>query len=398
MGAVNLAEGIWWVGAVDWEIKSFHGLSTPFGSSYNAYLVVGEKCALVDTVKADKAQVLLGHIKEIIDPARLDYIISNHAEPDHSGALPEVIAAAPGASLIASKEGAKRLNDMYRLDWQITPMGDGDEISLGGLSLNFINTPLLHWPETMMTWCPERRVLFSCDPFGAHMATTERFVDEVGTDYVLRYTRKYFAYLIAAYRSAMKQAFMKLKGLDTGMVCPSHGPVWRRELNRLMSSYASWSDLDLKDRATVIYGSMWGGTAHMAEAVADGLKQGGLETRAFNVDHSDPSDIIDEAFLSRVVVIGSPTFESGIYPPVEAIIPFLRIPRDKSKQMAVFGTFGWSGGAARKLHEILKAEGYQVNDEPLVLKFFPDEDGINHCREFGARIAEWARGQHEAQA
>lgn len=398
MAAVPLTEGIWWVGAIDWDIRSFHGLSTPQGSSYNSYLVVGEKIALIDTVKADKVETLLRHIGEVVDPARIDYVISNHSEPDHSGGLPQIMAAAPNAQLIASKEGAKRLTEIFRHDWNITTVGDGDEISLGGgMNLQFINAPLLHWPETMMTWCPERQMLFSCDPFGAHVATTERFVDEVGAEYVLRYARKYFAYLIAAFRSAMNKAMKKLDGLDIKMIGPSHGPVWRQEIDRLLHAYQKWSSLELDDMATIIYGSMWGGTKKMAEAVADGLKEGGLESRAFNVELTDPSDIIAEAFLSRVVVMGSPTFESGIYPPVEGIIPFLRIPRDKSKQMAVFGSFGWSGGSARKLQEILSSEGYQLNDEPLTLKLFPDADGVSHCRAFGRRIAEWAMGQHEQE-
>lgn len=395
MGAVKMAEGTWWVGAIDWDIRGFHGLSTPEGTTYNAYLVVDEKTALIDTAKADRSGMLLRHISEIIDPATIDYVISNHSEPDHSGALPKVMEVAKNARLLASKEGVKRLADIYRHDWNAQAVGDGDEISLGKVKLQFINAPLLHWPETMMTWCPERNVLFSCDPYGAHVATTERFADEIGVDRVLAYTRKYFAYLIAAYRSAMQKAMKKIGGFDIRMISPSHGPVWRGDgIDRLMKAYAGWTSLELEDKATVVYGSMWGGTMKMAQAIVDGLKDGGLEARAFNVELSDPSDVVAETFLSRVVVIGSPTFESGIYPPVESFIPWLRIPRDKSKQVAIFGSFGWSGGSARKLQDILSSEGYQVNDEPLALKFFPDEDGMRHCREFGLMIAEWAKGQH----
>ncbi|MBE0429836.1 MAG: FprA family A-type flavoprotein [Thermoleophilia bacterium] len=398
MGAVKMAEGIWWVGAIDWELRGFHGLATPEGSTYNSYLVVGDKVALIDAVKTDAGATLLRNVSEIVDPARIDYVISNHSEPDHSGALAQVLEAAPDARLLASKEGVKRLGDMFPSQWEIEAVGDGDRISLGNLSLHFINTPLLHWPETMMTWCPERGVLFSCDPYGAHIATTERFADEVGIDYVLAYTRTYFAYLIAAYRSAMKKAASKTASLDIKMIAPSHGPIWRDGLKLLLEEYRRWIELELEDRATIIYGSMWGGTRKMAEAIAEGLKDGGLDVRAFNVELADPSDVIAESFLSRVVLIGSPTFESGVYPPVEAFIPWLRIPRDKSRQVAVFGSFGWSGGAARRLQDILRSEGYRVNDEPLTIRFFPDADAVGHCREYGRRIAEWSQGERGEEA
>lgn len=393
MGAVKMAAGVWWVGAVDWEIREFHGLSTPEGSTYNSYLVVDDKVALIDAVRTNESDMLLSHIAEVIDLAKIDYVISNHSEPDHTGCLPQVMELAKNAELIASKEGVKRLADMYRHDWDPRAVGDGDEISLGSVKLQFINAPLLHWPETMMTFCPERNILFSCDPYGAHVGTTERFVDEVGIEYVLGYTRKYYAYLIAAFRSAMAKAMKKTQELDIKMIAPSHGPIWRDGLEHLLNAYERWVSLELEQRATVVYGSMWGGTRKMAEAVVEGLREGGLEARAYNIQKTDPSDILSESFLSSVVVIGSPTFESGIFPPVEAFIPYLRIPRDKSKQVAVFGSFGWSGGSTRKLHDILSSEGYRVNDEPLALKFFPDEEGMRQCREFGMRVAEWAQSQ-----
>jgi flavorubredoxin len=392
MGAVRISENIWWVGAVDWEIRDFHGLSTHEGSSYNSYLVVDDKVALIDAVRADKAETLRRHIAEVVDPAKIDYIISNHSEPDHSGALGDVMAWAPNARLLASKEGVKRLEDMFHQGWKTEAVGEDDEISLGKVNLRFLNTPLIHWPETMMSYCPEQKVLFSCDGFGAHMATTERFVDELDQERVFRQTRKYFAYLLAAYRSAIQKAMKKIEPLELDAIGPSHGPVWRGGgIKTLFGEVNRWAGLELEDRATIVYGSMWGGTAKMAAAVAEGLQAGGLETVAYNIQKSDPSDILSDSFLSRVVLLASPTFESGIFPPVEGFIPFLRIPRDKSKKLAVFGSFGWSGGSTRKLTDILTSEGYQVHAEPLTLKFFPGEDGIAQCLEFGRRVAEWSR-------
>lgn len=390
MAPVELDEGIYWVGVVDWDIRDFHGLTTA-GSSYNAYLIVDEKVALIDTVNAGGAPTLFRHIAEVIDPARIDYVISNHSEPDHTGALPEVLKTVPNARLLASKDGVKRLGDIYHGDWNFQEVGDGHELSLGKRTLKFINAPLLHWPETMFTYCPEARTLFSCDAFGSHIASTERFVDELGVANAMPQTRKYYAFLIAAFRQAVLAAIGKIDGLDIGMIAPSHGPIWRGDISPVVEAYSSWARLELRDEATIVYGTMWGGTGAMVEAIADGLKAGGLECRAWNIRETDPSDIIADLLDSRLILMGSPTFVSGIYPPVEAFIPFLRILRDKSKKVAVFGSYGWGGGATRKLTEILKVEGYEVMDEALAQRFFPGEDEIRECYEFGRGAAAWAR-------
>ncbi|MCL4474457.1 MAG: FprA family A-type flavoprotein [Actinobacteria bacterium] len=399
MAPIQLKEGIYWVGVVDWDIRDFHGLSTDAGSSYNAYLVVDEKIALIDAADpAGGAGTLLRHIAEIVDPATINYVISNHSEPDHSGALSEVMKVATQATLLASKDGVKRLGQMYHQEWSFREVGDGEKLSLGKRTLKFFNTPLLHWPETMFTYCPEEKILFSCDAFGSHVASTERFVDEVGTDLVLPHLRKYYAFLLACFRKAVLGAMDKVKDLEIDMIGPSHGPVWRRDIDILFRHYRSWATLEVADKATIVYGTMWGATQTMVGAVADGLKAGGLECRAWNVKNTDASDIVSDLLDSRLILMASPTFVSGIYPPIEAFIPYLRIPRDKTKKLAVFGSFGWSGGATRKLTEILRAEGYEVMDDALQQRFFPGVDEVRECYEFGRGAAEWARGKESASA
>ena len=390
MAPVQLTEGIYWVGVVDWDIRDFHGLSTTVGSSYNSYLVVSDKVALIDSADTGGASTLLRHISEIVDPAGIDFVISNHSEPDHSGALAEVMKVAKNAQLIANKDGVKRLEQMYHGGWNAREVGDGDEISLGKFTLRFFNAPLLHWPETMFTYCPEAGILFSCDAFGSHIASTERFVDELGAGKVLPHLRKYYAFLLANFRKAVLGAMDKVKDLQIDMIAPSHGPAWRNGIDTVFENYRKWANLEVADKATIVYGTMWGGTETMVTAVADGLKAGGMECRAWNVKKTDPSDIVNDILDSRLILLASPTFVSGIYPPVEAIIPFLRIPRDKTKKMAVFGSFGWSGGATRKLAEILRAEGYDVMDEALQQRFFPGNDEVKECYEFGRGAAEWA--------
>lgn len=397
MGSVKLTEGVYWVGAIDWDVRNFHGLTSPQGSTYNAYLVVDEKIALIDSVRPPETEILLRHISEIVDPARIDYVISNHSEPDHSGALGAVMEAAPSARLYASKEGVKRLEKMFRAGWDMVGVGDSDELPLGNKTLKFINAPLLHWPETMFTYCPEAKVLFACDAFGAHIASSERFVDELGIERIMPYTKKYFAFLIASFRKAALQAMKKIDGLPIDFIGPSHGPVWRGEdIPKMLGAYAAWATLQLEPKATIVYGSMWGGTRAMAKAVADGVMAAGLQTRVFDIDHSDLSDIIAETFDSRLVLLGSPTFVSGIYPPMEAFIPYLRIPRDKTKKVGCFGSFGWAGGALKHLTQMLAAEGYNLVPDPLAFNFFPDDAGLDECFEFGRRAAGWAQQESTA--
>ncbi len=400
MEPVKLADGVYWVGAVDWDIREFHGLGTPQGSTYNSYLIVDEKTVLIDTVKSPETETLLGHVSKIIDPVKIDYVISNHSEYDHSGSLGRVMEAAPGATLIASKDGVKRLEQMFHQDWNFQAVADGEELSLGGRTLRFIYAPLLHWPETMFSYCPEDRILFSCDAFGGHVATTERFSDKLGVPFVMPYTRSYYAFLLAAFRRAAAQVMGKIAGLDIDMIGPSHGPIWRGkdDLAALMEAYRAWTSLELEDRAVIIYGTMWGNTGHMVEAVAEGVSSGGLEARAFNVQLTDPSEIIAGSFISKLIMFGSPTFESGIYPPVEAFIPYLRVPRDKHKKIAVFGSYGWSGGSIPKLTQALTAEGYEVMEEGLKVRFTPTSEELDACREFGRRAAEWARERLAADA
>lgn len=392
MNSEKLAEGIYWVGAIDWDIREFHGLSTLKGGTYNSYLIVDEKIVLIDAVKTTKIDVLLSNISGIVDPADIDYVISNHAEPDHSGGLARVMEIAKNARLVATPNGVRRLSEMYRLDWDILEAKDGDELAIGKRTLKFIHAPLLHWPETMFTYEGSSRILFSCDAFGAHIATSERFTDEVGVEKTLAFAKKYYAFLVAPFRKNVIKALDKTKELKIDVIAPSHGPVWRSDLDMITGAYQKWANRDFEDKATIIYGTMWGNTHKMAAAVAEGLADGGMKVRVYNVQLTLPSEIVDEIFDSRLVLIGSSTFVGGIYPPVEAFIPFMRVIRDKSKKVASFGSYGWSGGSIKKLDKLLEEEGYDVMEPGLALQFEPTADGLKECFEFGRRAAAWTIG------
>lgn len=390
MSAISLSEGIWWVGVVDWGLREFHGLSAERGSSYNAYLVVDEKVALIDAVRGDLSETLLENIASVIDPSRIDYVISNHAEPDHSSGLGAVIDACGSPAVLATPNGVKRLKEMYRRDWRFQPVGDGEELSLGSRSLRFIHAPLLHWPETMFTYDVLSATLFSCDAFGAHLATTERFVDQLGAETVLDFTRQYYAFLVAPFRKSVLSALAKAAEVPVSVIAPSHGPVWRENTGMVTSAYYDWASLKYEDRAVIIYGSMWDSTRKMAYAIAEGVRQEGLEVRVFDVEKSVPSDIISACFLSRLTLLGSPTFVGGIYPPVEAFLPWLKVPRDSGRKMTCFGSYGWSSGAVKKLIAAQEANGYPVMEEGLALQFAPTAEGLAECADFGRRAARWA--------
>ncbi|MEK7817971.1 MAG: FprA family A-type flavoprotein, partial [Actinomycetota bacterium] len=255
MNSEKLAEGIYWVGAIDWDIREFHGLSTLKGGTYNSYLIVDEKIVLIDAVKTTKIDVLLSNISGIVDPADIDYVISNHAEPDHSGGLARVMEIAKNARLVATPNGARRLSEMYRLDWDILEVKDGDELATGKRTLKFIHAPLLHWPETMFTYEGSSRILFSCDAFGAHIATSERFTDEVGVEETLAFAKKYYAFLVAPFRKNVLSALDKTKELKIDVIAPSHGPVWRSDLDKIINTYDKWASREFEDKATIVYGT-----------------------------------------------------------------------------------------------------------------------------------------------
>jgi flavorubredoxin len=396
MPHVELAAGVYWVGAVDWDARRFHGLTTPRGTTYNSYLIVDEKTVLIDGVRAPQADIHREHIAAIADPASIDYVISNHAEPDHSGNLETIMAAAPKARLLATKDGVKRLEHIYHGGWNVRAVEDGEELDIGRRSLRFIHAPLLHWPETMFTYDPASATLFSCDAFGAHIASTQRFADQLGCQAVLAETKKYFAFLICAYRKALLQAMAKLEPLEINTVAPSHGPCWRGgDVGLLLENCASWARLEPEEKAVIAFASMWGATRRMVGAAAEGVAAAGLPVRVYDLERSDLSEIIADAFNSRLVLLASPTFESGIYPPVEAFIPYLRVPRIKGMHVGCLGSFGWGGGSVPKLIGLLEAEGHQVYQPALTNRFFPDAEGLQACRDFGRGAAEWARAAEQ---
>jgi len=388
----TLKEGIDWVGAVDWTVREFHGYETTRGSTYNAYLVRDEKTALIDTVKAPFAADLLANVSALTDPASVDYVVCNHAEPDHAGSLPAVLAACPNAELICDAKCRDALALYHDTSaWRIRVVGDGETISLGRRTLQFIQTPMVHWPESMFTYVPEDKLLFSMDGFGQHLATSARFDDLVPLDVVLAEAKTYYANILMLYGGPIGRTLQAASALDIEMIAPSHGVVWRTHLDAILSAYADWVAMKPAAKVLVIYDTMWKSTEAMARAIYAGAAAGGAEAKLLHVRATNGTVIATEVLDAACVAFGSPTLNATIMPQMAAVLTYLKGLKPHGKAGLAFGSYGWGTNAVKELGEYLAAMKFDVVREPLVSRLAPNAATLDACREAGALLAAKAR-------
>lgn len=396
MAAVKIADGVYWVGAIDWTVRNFHGYVTPAGTTYNAYLIVDDKIALIDTVKGPFCRELLENIKGIVDPSRIDYVISNHAETDHSGSLPQVMKDAAKAELVCVERGVANLSKIYPQDaknWRFRTVKEGDTLSLGRRTLQFMETPMLHWPESMFTYSESDGILFSMDAFGQHNATSERFDDELPLDIVVREAAKYYANIVMPYSRVVLGVLEKVKDKKIDVIATSHGAIWRKNAGRIVELYGKWARGEAEPRAVVLYDSMWGSTEKMARSVAEGFGREGVPCDLIHLGKTDDSESVLALMNSRAVVVGSPTLNNTIFPPVARFLEYLGGLKPPGKKIgAVFGSYGWGGGASKYAKEALKSAGLDVAEESLDVRFAPTEDELKKCVEFGVGLARRIHG------
>ena len=386
--AVELAGGVYWVGAIDWNVRNFHGYSTHLGTTYNAYLVVDDKIALIDTVKAPFYEEMLRRVKEVLDPRDIDYVISNHVEMDHSGSLPMMMKEAAKAELITTEKfGESGLKDTFHADWECTPVKKGDEISLGRRKLVFIPTPMLHWPDSMATYLAGENLLFSMDAFGQHIATSQRFDEELGLDVIMPEAAKYYANILMPFGDLILKALDSLSEFKIEMIAPSHGVIWRSHVSEIVDAYAAWGRGDTRKKVVVIYDTMWGSTERMAQALVEGITGAGAEVKLFNLSKTDRSDVIKDVQDARALLIGSPTLNNGMFPTVADFLCYLKGLKPRGKVGAAFGSHGWAGGAVKQIEEELAKAGVEVIKSDLAVKFVPDEDAIKKCVDFARNLA-----------
>jgi len=390
MKPVEIAKDIFWVGAIDWNIRDFHGYSTYEGTTYNAYLIMDEKITLIDTVKKEFANVLIENIRHVVDPKKIDYVISNHTEMDHSGGLASVMhRVGEDKPLYCSKMGHKNLSKHFPQKWNYQPVENGGELSIGKKTLTFMETRMLHWPDSMFTYAKEDKVLFSSDAFGQHYAGLERFDDEVG-DAIMPHAKKYFANILLLYSPLILKLVDKVKdmGLALDMICPDHGIMWRRDPMKIISAYVAWSEQKPKRKALVIYDTMWHSTEKMAEEIVDALGREGVNARPMHLRSCHRSDIITEVLDAGAVIVGSPTLNNGLFPTVSDFLTYMKGLKPTNKVGAAFGSYGWSGEAVKLINKELEEMKFNVVDPGLRIQYVPDEKGVEACHELGKAIAQ----------
>ena len=388
--ATRVTEHIYWVGAIDWAIRDFHGYATGRGSTYNAYLVVSDKIALVDTVKAPFTEEMLARVASVVDPTKVDYLISNHAEPDHSGGLPRAIAATKPEKVVASTMGVKALDQYYGLGGRITAVKDGETLGLGGLNLTFVEARMLHWPDSMATYVAEDRTLLSNDAFGMHLASSERFADEIDGS-VLKYEAgRYYANILLPLSPLVARLLDKVQGLgiEIDVIAPSHGPIWRKEPGTVVGWYSAWAKGDVTDKAVVIYDTMWGSTGKMARAICEGLAEGGCAVKLMPLRSAHRSDVATELLDAGAFLVGSPTLNNTLFPTIADALTYVSGLKPRGLIGAAFGSYGWSGEAVGRLEEILEAAKVELASEGIKALYVPDREALAHCAAVGRSLAE----------
>ena len=390
MRPVEITRGIYDVGVIDWNIRDFHGYSTYRGTSYNAFLIVDDKIALIDTVKKDFSDQLLDNISKIIDPKKIDYMISNHTEMDHSGGLPRVMhRIGEDKPLYCSKMGAKNLARHFSQKWNYQAVGTGEELSLGNRTLTFLETRMVHWPDSMFTYLKEDKILFSSDGFGQHYAGHERFDDQIGED-VMLHAKKYYANILLLYSPLILKLLdtVTQMGLEIDMICPDHGIIWRKDPGKIINAYAKWAKQEQEKKAVVVYDTMWHSTQAMADEIAAGIANKGVSVRPIHIRSSHRSEIMTEVLDAAAVVVGSPTLNNQLFPTVSDFLVYMKGLKPLNKIGAAFGSYGWSGEAVKLINKELQDMKFDVIDPGIRIQYVPENKGLEACFELGQKIGQ----------
>lgn len=394
MKAQEIKKGIHFVGAVDWNCRNFHGYSlSPKGTTYNAFLVQGsDKTALIDTVKEDFTDTLACSIAHVTKLEKVDYIVANHIEPDHSGALPRMVEMIKPEKIFVSPMGERAVKTYYDTEgWPLEVVPTGSEISLGGKTLQFVETRMLHWPDNMLTYIPEDKIAFTSDAFGQNWATSERFVDQVCRTTFEQLLSDYYANIVLPYSSKVISVLDDLEkmNLDIDMLCPDHGLIYRGDDVKLaFESYRRFANQVPKRKAVIVFDTMWHSTEKMAKAIASGLESEDVSVRLMAVKQNHHSDVMNEVMDAAAVIVGSPTHNNGILPGMAGMLTYMKGLRPQNKIGAVFGSFGWSGECVKILTGWLESMKMELPVDPVKVKNRPTHDTYGQCFDLGKKIGQ----------
>ena len=388
--AVQVAENVYWVGAIDWAVRDFHGYETSRGTTYNAFLLTGDTPCLIDTVKHGFRDEMMARIASVMDPADIEVIVSHHAEPDHSGELADTIRLVQPDVVYASANGQQTLDRYYGIGEKITPIASGESIDLGGLSLVFVETRMCHWPDSMVSYLPERKILFSQDGFGMHLASSERFDDEINPALLRFEAAKYYANILLPLSPFVQKTLdaVTALNLDIEMVAPDHGPIWRGNPMQAIEWYAEWAQQKRNEKVVILSDTMWGSTSLMARAIAEGVTAGGAKPTVMSLGSVHRSDVATRILDAGGLIVGSSTLNNNMLPQMADVMCYLKGLKPKGLVGATFGSYGWSGEAPKQLAEILTAMKVDQPVDSVRCKYRPDGETYAECFELGKTIAE----------
>jgi putative flavoprotein len=390
----RVTDKVTWVGKIDWELKKFHGdeLSTMEGSSYNSYLIRDKKTVLIDTVWGPYDTEFVNRLKEEIDLKEIDYIVMNHNESDHSGTLPALMREIPNTPIYCTKKGESILRGLYHQDWNYVNVKTGDELEIGDSKLVFVEASMLHWPDTMMTYMTGENILFSNDVFGQHYASEMLYDDMDDISKLLHEAEKYYTNIITPFSTFVTKKLAEVQGMNLkiDLVAPSHGIIWRENIGLIMDLYAKWANNYQEDQITLIYDTMWQSTRKMAEAIAEGIQQASPNTtiKLLNAVKNDKNDILVEVFKSKAILVGSPTINNGFSYAIAGILEMIKGLKFKNKKAASFGSYGWSGEAAKLIKEFLEESKFAIVNDGIRVNWAPDQETIEQLREYGRKFVE----------
>ncbi len=392
MESFEIKRNIYWVGARDWNIRWFHGpaYSTPKGATYNSYIIKDEKNVLVDGVHKPFINTLFKHIEEVIDFKDIDYYVVNHTEPDHSASFPDTMKKLrDDVTVICSKNGKQSLIEHYGNGYNFKVVETGDIVNIGERSLAFVGASMLHWPDSMFTYIPEDKLLLPNDAFGMHICVSNLFDDQNDEAVLIAEAEKYFANILTPFSSLVLKKLKEIQemGIRIDMIAPSHGIIWRKDPEKIMNKYIEWAEMKPKEKAVIIYETMWDSTELVAQKIAEGLMEEDIEVKFYKKSVSNKNDIITEILDAKAIIIGSPTINNVMIPELTPLLEELEGLRFKNKIGAAFGSKGWAGGAAKRIAERMEAAKIEIIGDPFEFKYVPDEDQLNEAYQLGKVMA-----------
>ena len=392
LNAIEISPKVWWVGGIDWNERLFHGYTTEAGITYNAYLIMDEKITLIDTCKATFSNELVQRISQVVDPSKIDVVITNHVEMDHSGSLPVIHKIAPNAQIYASAgAGVNEVKAHFGIE--ATPVKSGDTLNIGERTLTFVTTPMVHWPDNMVTYSDVDQILFSNDAFGQHYATTKRFDDENDLCEIMKQAKKYYANIVWPYGMQAHKVLEAVKGLELKMIAPSHGCIWRSHIDKILEKYEAWTTYQTEEKAVVVFDSMWHSTEMMAREICDSFIAEGISAKLIDVKASHISDIMTDLCDARYVAVGSPTLNSNMLPTVASFLTYMRglSPKNDQRIGLAFGSYGWAPLGPKQVYEELEKAKFNLPVPVVTQQWIPSEENLAELQATVKKIIEDAR-------